>query len=140
MMRSEVAATVGTATSLETFVNNGNGRFVLVLSETDSYAGVPRAASYAKDDRAKNLLSLISTLSQIGRLTAGPPGIPSDTLQTLREGVMAAMADPGYLAESERLGLPMDPAPGDKVEAMVKQALAQSPEMIASLKNAAGGQ
>jgi hypothetical protein len=53
---------------------------------------------------------------------------------------MAAMADPGYLAESERLGLPMDPAPGDKVEAMVKQALAQSPEMIASLKNAAGGQ
>ena len=140
MMRSEVAATVGTATSLETFVNNGNGRFVLVLSDTDSYGGVPRAASYAKDDRAKHLLSLVSTLSHIGRLTAGPPGIPSDTLETLREGVMAAMADPGYLAEGERLGLPMDPAPGDRVEAMVKQALAQSPEMIASLKNAADEQ
>ena len=140
MMRSEVVATVGTATSLESFVNNGNGRFALVLSETDSYAGVPRAASYAKDDRAKHLLSLVSTLSHIGRLTAGPPGIPPDALEALREAVMAAMAAPGYLAEGERLGIPMDPAPGDRVEAMVKQALAQSPEMIASLKNAASEQ
>ncbi len=140
MLRGEVVAQVGTATSLQPFVDNGNGRFVLVLSDSDAYAGVPNADRYAKDDRARQLLSLVSTLSQIGRLTAGPPGIPPDVLAVLREGVMAALMDPGYIAEAERLGIPMDPAPGDRVEAMVKQALAQSPEMIASLKNAAGEQ
>lgn len=140
MMRSEVVAQVGTATSLEMFVNNGNGRFLLVLSDSDSYAGVPRATDYAKDERSQQLLSLVSTLSQIGRLTAGPPGIPSDALETLREAAMAAMATPGYRAESERLSLPMDPARGDQVEAMVREALAQPPDMIAYLKEAAGGQ
>jgi len=137
MLRGEVAAQVGTATSLQSFVDNGNGHFVLMLSDSDSYAGIPRADRYASDDRGRELLSLISTLSQIGRLTAGPPGIAPEILQTLREAVMAAMTDPGYITEGERLGLPMDPAPGDRVESMVKQALAQSPEMIASLKNAA---
>ena len=140
MLRGEVAAQVGTATSLQSFVDNGNGHFVLLLSDSDSYAGVPKADSYAKDDRARQLLSLVSTLSQIGRLTAGPPGIPPDVLAALRESVSAAMIDPGYIAEAERLGLPVDPAPGDQVEVMVKQALAQSPEMIAYLRNAAGEQ
>jgi tripartite-type tricarboxylate transporter receptor subunit TctC len=140
MLRGEVAAQVGTATSLQSFVDNGNGQFILVLSDSDSYAGISRADSYAKDEHGRRLLSLISTLSQIGRLTAGPPGMPADILQALREGVMAAMADPGYLAEAEKLGLPTDPASGDRVEQMVGQALAQSPEMIAYLKSAAGEQ
>jgi tripartite-type tricarboxylate transporter receptor subunit TctC len=140
MMRGEVVAQVGTATSLEMFVNNGNGRFLLVLSDTDSYPGVPRAVDHAKDEHSRQLLSLVSTLSQIGRLTAGPPGMPPDILETLRDAAMAAMADPGYRQESERLALPMNPARGDRVEEMVEEALAQSPEMIAYLKAAAGEQ
>jgi tripartite-type tricarboxylate transporter receptor subunit TctC len=137
MLRGEVAAQVGTATSLQPFVDNGNGHFVLMLSDSDAYPGIPRADGYASDNRGRELLALISTLSQIGRLTAGPPGIAPETLRVLRDAVIAAMRDPGYIFEGERLGLPMDPASGDQVEAMVKQALAQSPEMIVSLKNAA---
>ena len=140
MLRGEVAAQVGTATSLQPFVDNGNGHFVLMLSNSDAYAGVPRADDYARDDRGRELLELISTLSQIGRLTAGPPGMAPETLRVLRDAVIAAMSDPIYIAEGERLGLPMDPAPGDRVEVMVKQALAQSPEMIALLKIAASEQ
>jgi tripartite-type tricarboxylate transporter receptor subunit TctC len=138
MMRNEVSATVGTATSLEPFVKRGDGLFALVLSQTNAYPGVPRAMSYAKDNRTKRLLSLVSTLSEIGRLTAGPPNIPPATLAALREAVMAAMKDPGFLAEAKRVGLPLDPASGDKVESMVRQALAQSPETLADLKEAVG--
>nr|TFG54905.1 MAG: hypothetical protein E4H34_01590 [Hyphomicrobiales bacterium] len=140
MLRGEVAAQVGTATSLQPFVDNGGGHFVLVLSDTDAYVGIPRADEYARDEHGRQLLSLVSTLSQIGRLTAGPPGIPADILQVLRQAVMAAMADPGYLADAMLLDLPSDPASGDRVEAMVREALSQSPEMIAYLKSAAGAQ
>jgi tripartite-type tricarboxylate transporter receptor subunit TctC len=73
----------------------------------------------------------------MGRLTAGPPGMPPATLAVLREAFTATMKDPAYIAEAKRLGLPQDPASGDKVEAMVKQALAQPPETIAELKRAA---
>lgn len=137
MLRNEVVAEVGTANSLEPFVKNRNGVFALALTDSDTLPGVPKAMAYAKDETAKRLLALISTLSQIGRLTAGPPGIPPATLGVLREAFAATMQDPAYIAEAKRLGLPLDPAPGDKVEAMVKQALAQPPETVAELKRAA---
>jgi tripartite-type tricarboxylate transporter receptor subunit TctC len=137
MLRNEVVAQVGTANSLEPFVKNRNGFFALAITDSDTLPGVPKAMIYAKDDRAKRLLTLISTLSEIGRLTAGPPGIPPATLAVLREALAKAMADPAYIADAKRLGLPLDPAPGDKVEAMVKQQLVQSPELIADLKRAA---
>ena len=137
MIRNEVAATVGTATSLEPFVKRGDGFIALVLSDTNAYPGVPRAMTYAKDDETKRLLSLVSTLAQIGRLTAGPPNIPPAILAALREGVMEAMKDPGFLADGKKIDLPLDPASGDKVELMVKQALDQPPETVAYLKHAA---
>ena len=72
MLRNEVAAEVGTATSLENFVKNGNGYFALAISDTDTLPGVPKAMSYAKDEGARKLIGLVSVLSEIGRLTAGP--------------------------------------------------------------------
>jgi tripartite-type tricarboxylate transporter receptor subunit TctC len=137
MLRNEVAALVGTANSLEPFVMNKNGFFALAITESDALKGVPKAIAYAKDDESKRLLTLIATLSTIGRLTAGPPGMPADTVAVLREATMKAMADPAFIAEGKKLGLPLDPASGDKVEAMVKAALDQPPETIADLKRAA---
>lgn len=137
MLRNEVVALVGTANSLEPFVTNKNGFFALAITENDSLMGVPKALPYAKDDGAKRLLSLIATLSEIGRLTAGPPGIPAATTAVLREAVANTMKDPEFVAEGMKLKLALDPAPGDQVETMVKAALDQPPETIAALKRAA---
>jgi tripartite-type tricarboxylate transporter receptor subunit TctC len=137
MMRQEIVAQIGTATSLESFVKSGKGSIALIISDSAAYPGIPRAADYAKDERARQLLALVSTVSQIGRLTAGPPDMPPATREVLRDAVLKAMHDPGYIAETRRLGLPLDPASGARVEAMVKAALMQSPETIAYLTRAA---
>jgi tripartite-type tricarboxylate transporter receptor subunit TctC len=140
MLRNEVVAEVGTAESMEQFVKQGHGFFALALSgDATSLPGVPRAAQYVKDDRGKRLLALVETLSEIGRLTAGPPGIPANVLAAEREALTAAMKDPGLVAEAKKLGLDIDPAPGDVVEARIKAALNQPPETVAALKSAAGG-
>jgi len=49
------------------------------------------------------------------------------------------MADPDFLAEAKKLDLAIDAAPGDKVETLIKAALAQPPETVTALKEAAGG-
>jgi tripartite-type tricarboxylate transporter receptor subunit TctC len=140
MLRNEVVAEVGTAESMEQFVKQGHGFFALALSgDASSLPGVPRAAQYVKDDRGKRLLALVETLSEIGRLTAGPPGIPANVLAAEREALAAAMKDPALLAEAKKLDLDIDPAPGDQVEARIKAALNQPPETVAALKSAAGG-
>jgi tripartite-type tricarboxylate transporter receptor subunit TctC len=140
MLRNEVVAQVGTADSLEQFVKQGHGYFALALSGSPAtLPGVPRASQYIKDDHGKRLLALLQTLSEIGRLTAGPPGIPANVVAFERNALMSVMKDPQFLAEAKRLELDIDPAPGDVVEAKIKAALNQPPETIAALKTAAGG-
>jgi tripartite-type tricarboxylate transporter receptor subunit TctC len=140
MLRNEVMAEVGTAESMEQFVKQGHGFFALALSgDAKALPGVPRASQYVKDDHGKRLLALVETLSEIGRLTAGPPGIPPAVLAAEREALNAAMKDPQLLAEAKKLDLDIDPAPGEVVEMKIKAALAQPPETVAALKAAAGG-
>ena len=140
MLRNEVVAEVGTAESMEQFVKQGHGFFALALSgDPSALPGVPRAAQYVKDDHGKRLLALVEALSEIGRLTAGPPGIPANILAAEREALNAAMKDPQLLAEAKKLELQIDAAPGEVVETRIKAALNQPPETVAALKTAAGG-
>jgi hypothetical protein len=46
------------------------------------------------------------------------------------------MEDPELQAKAEKLNLPIDPAYGDDVLKLVKEALNQPPEVIAVVKNA----
>ena len=140
MLRNEVVAEVGTAESMEQFVKQGHGFFALALSgDPKALPGVPRARDYVKDDHGKRLLALVETLSEIGRLTAGPPGMPAGVLAAEREALDATMKDPAFVAEAKKLALELDPASGDLVEARIKAALNQPPETVAALKSAAGG-
>ncbi len=140
MLRKEVVAEVGTAESMEDFVKQGHAFFALALSgDPSALPGVPRAAQYVKDRRGRELLALLNALSEIGRLTAGPPGIPANVLTEERQAYDDAMKDPQFLAEAKKLDLDIHPAPGPKVEAAIRAALNQPPETVAALKVAAGG-
>jgi tripartite-type tricarboxylate transporter receptor subunit TctC len=140
MLRNEVVAEVGTAESMEQFVKQGHGYFALALSgDASSLPGVPRASQYVKDDRGKRLLALVETLSEIGRLTAGPPGIPANILAFERAALDSVMKDQQFLADAKKLDLNIDAAPGDVVQTRIEAALAQPPETVAALKAAAGG-
>ena len=105
----------------------------------ESLPGIPRVEKYVKDERDRKLLALLQSLSELGRLTAGPPSIPPNILAVERQAMAAVMKDPGFLAEAKRLRLPIDSLPGEIVEAKIKAALTQPPETIAALKRAAGG-
>src|SRR5688572_26197031 len=80
MMRGEVCAQIGSTSSLEPFVENGHGKFILQVGG-ESEEGVPQARDLATDERGRSIIALIDALSEISRLTAGPPGIPQDRLQ-----------------------------------------------------------
>jgi tripartite-type tricarboxylate transporter receptor subunit TctC len=140
MLRGEVAAQVGTVDSLKEFVANGHGFWALALSgNSKALPGVPRMADYVKDERGKKLLALLQALSELGRLTAGPPGIPANILATERAAMTDMMRDPAFLADAKRLALPIDYLPGEAVEAKMKAAMNQPRETVEALERAAGG-
>jgi tripartite-type tricarboxylate transporter receptor subunit TctC len=142
MMRGEVVAQVGIASSFDQFVKNGNGFYALAMSPAAAQAlpGVPQASDYVQDENGKQLLSLLEALSDLGRLTVGPPGIPAEQLAVLREAHNRALNDPQLQVEAKQLNIPIVPGSGEEVEQRIKQALTQTPETVALLKQAASAQ
>jgi len=142
MMRGEVVAQVGIASSFEQFVRNKNGFYALAMSPAAHAVlpNVPQADAYVHDEKSRKLLTLLEALSDLGRLTSGPPGIPADVLAVLREAHLKAVQDPALLVEAKKLAIPIDVGTADFVTRRIKEALNQTPETIALLKQAAAAQ
>ena len=134
MRRGEIAGSIASRSSYESFVSNGYGRLIAQIGgrQTD----LPQVVNFAKDDRAKQLIALIQSQGEIARLTAGPPGIPAGPLQTLRNAYKMAMEDTEAQAKAQKLGLPLDPAYGEEVAKLVAEAVKQDKETVDLLKEA----
>ena len=50
---------------------------------------------------------------------AGPPGMPAEIVQRLRDAFRAALADPAMIADAERTGTPLRPLVGKEYKAMM---------------------
>lgn len=137
MMRREIAGVLGSASSLAQFVNQGRGKYLLSIAGARSAVpGVPQIADFVRREDARPLLAMVETMSQVGRPTAGPPGIPEGRLAVLRRAFDAAVRDPELLAEASRILIPVQPSPGEEVEANVKRLLDQPPEIVALMRRA----
>ena len=134
MMRGEICAIFGSTSSFQNFVDSGYGHLILTVG--GQIDGVPNALDVVKTDRGRKLVAIIDALAQLGRVTAAPPGTPPERLERLRTAFRAAIENPELQAEAKRLGLPLDPAYGDEVRQLVVNALDQSPESVAMIRQA----
>ena len=130
--RGEITGSVASRSSWEQFVKNGYGKFIVQIGGMQK--DVPQLATMVTDPTAQAVVALIQSQGDVGRLTAGPPGIPQDRLDALRAAYKAAMEDKELLAKAEKLGVPIDPLYGEDVLNRVKLALNQTPETVALLK------
>jgi tripartite-type tricarboxylate transporter receptor subunit TctC len=134
MRRGEIGGALGSRSTFARFVENGFARRVVQIGGKDT--DTPQLKDLVSDPVAKQLIALVQSQGDISRLTAGPPGIPQDRLDALRGAYRKAMEDPELQAKAQRAAMTVDPAYGDEVLAMVKEALDQKPETIAVLKAA----
>jgi tripartite-type tricarboxylate transporter receptor subunit TctC len=134
MRRGEIVGSISARSTWDPVVKNGYARYIAQIGgdRTD----VPQLATMVSDAGAKALIALVQTQGDISRLTAGPPGIPADRLAALRGAFRKAMDDREFRARTAKLGLPVQPAYGDDVLRMIKDALNQKPDTIALLANA----
>ena len=132
--RGEAAGAIASRSSYEAFVKNGYGRFIAQIGgrQTD----LPQLSTLIKDPKGLTFVALIQSQGDIARLTAGPPGIPADRMEALRGAYKKALEDPELIAKAEKIGVPLDPAYGDAVLKLVKDALSQPPDVVAVVKDA----
>jgi tripartite-type tricarboxylate transporter receptor subunit TctC len=132
MMRGEIDGTVGGHSSLLEVAGLGGGK--LIVQFGGNIPGLPDARDYAKTEMAKKIVTFIEGQGTMYRFCAGPPHIPLDRLEALRDAYMKAYASKELQAEAKRAGRPVDPLRGDKVAKMIKGVINQPPEVVAFLK------
>ncbi len=70
----------------------------------------------------------------LGRPFFGPPGMPADRVNILREAFAKAMNDEGLLAEAKKKKWDLDPLSGEELETIAKEIMVQPPEVIERIK------
>ena len=65
---------------------------------------------------------------------SGPPGIPADRVQMLRDALQNTMKDPQFLQEAKDVKLIIDPVTGKEIEGYVAQILGMSKEAKDALR------
>nr|TFG55212.1 MAG: hypothetical protein E4H34_00935 [Hyphomicrobiales bacterium] len=141
MLRGEIAGTLNAASSHDDFVTRGDGKYILSVSGGDSpLPGVPQARDLVSTPNASRLLNLVETVGDLGRLTVGPPNIPSNRLAFLRDAFLQAAKDPELLSQARSLNVPISPAEGAVVETKMRAVLDQPPELVEELKRVVYGE
>lgn len=97
---------------------------------------VPLVMDLAKSNADKKVLELIFSRQSMAYPYAAPPGVPTDRLQALRQAFSATMKDPEFLADMQQQKLDLDPLGGDEMQALIRDAYASSPDVIARAKAA----
>lgn len=92
--------------------------------------GVPMIWKWVKTAEQRQVLEFLMAEQVYGRPFLGPPNIPADRLAALREGFMATMKDPAFLAEAQKVGIEVDPVSGEKFEELIKRVAASPPAII----------
>ena len=87
------------------------------------------------------LLTLVLALEDFGLPLVGPPGMPAERVEVLRDAFMRMGRDPDYQAEAARMTMPVGaPIGGVQLAAMVRElAAATSPDVVAGYRRLTEG-
>jgi tripartite-type tricarboxylate transporter receptor subunit TctC len=99
-------------------------------------ANVPLVKDYVNNDDDKKVLDVIFISTVLARPYIAPPNIPPERVKALRDAFMATMADPEFLAETQKLQLSIDPTSGEEMQRIVREAYALPDGVIAKVRKA----
>ena len=96
--------------------------------------GVPHVMTFIKNENDRRAVSLVVSQQVFGRSYIVPPGTPADRVKILRDGFMATMADPDFLADAAKVNIAITASPGEKVQQIVADLHASSNDVIQRAK------
>ena len=114
---------------------------LLAGADTGAQAGhVPFAGDLATTQEAKDVLDILMTTDVLGRPFVASRQVPADRLAALRKAFDRTMKDAQFLAEAEKLDLPVaGPISGLEAEKIIASLYAASPALIARTQAITGG-
>ena len=91
----------------------------------------PMAIDLARDEEARQIMRLVFGSQEMARPFVAPPGVPVDRIAALRKAFEATVADKDFLAEAQKMALPVNIAYWHELEKLIKDVYATPEPIIA---------
>jgi tripartite-type tricarboxylate transporter receptor subunit TctC len=89
---------------------------------------------YKTPPAGRGLATVLLGADGMGRPMFGPPAMPADRLQLLRDAYAKTMSDETFRAEVKRRNYEFDPVGGEELQGLSKELTSQPPEVVDRLK------
>jgi tripartite-type tricarboxylate transporter receptor subunit TctC len=109
--------------------------FTIGLARSTKAPDSPTVVELAPDTRAKNIMRLAASASEIGRSLLAPPGLAPARAAALRQAFAAMVKDPEFIAESTRRGLDVEPISPEDILKIVADDLNMSVDVVEGLRS-----
>lgn len=90
----------------------------------------------ARNDQQRKALELILSNLTMGRPYAAPPNVPEGRVAALRHAFVAALKNPGFVAEANKQHLEVQPVSGEDIQKLVDRMYRAPPDIVAVAKRA----
>jgi tripartite-type tricarboxylate transporter receptor subunit TctC len=103
----------------------------VALNKLADLPEVPSAIDLVTDPQNRRVLELILIRQEMGRPIVASPGVPKERIEALRRAFGETMADPDYLAESQKQNLEIEPLTGAEIDRLLAAAYGAPKETVA---------
>lgn len=121
------------------WVENKQVNFLIQLTLQGSHErlhGVPRIIDVVSRQEDRDLLDVIFARQTMAYPYAAAPGVPAERLAALRSAFATTLADPEFLADTQKSGMSIKPVSAEQMAAIVRRVYASTPAMIERVKAA----
>jgi tripartite-type tricarboxylate transporter receptor subunit TctC len=106
------------------------------MTKVRDYAEVPLLRDLGKDEHQQKIFDFISRAVVIARPIITNPGVPPERVNALRRAFDAALADPQFKDESDRLKLEINWKSGEELQGLVESLLATPAPVLDQVRKA----
>ena len=106
----------------------------VALERNRLFPDTPAIYEFATDDRTRRILKLILFPLQMDRPVLTPAGVPPERVAALRKAFHAAMNDPAFIADAQKLNIEIGEVSGEKLQAILEEAF-NTPQDIVKAAN-----
>lgn len=94
---------------------------------------VPAGSQYAKTTKQQQMLRVLEAPLDIGQAFYVAPEVPKDRVAALREGFKKMLADPAFIAETQKIQLYVNPRGPDEIAPVVEKVYETPKDVFAEL-------